>query len=227
MYHQYGYLGLGIDVPYTTATGATKVGHPAADGSGTCADPFAVQQMLKDLGYYNKAVDGQFGTGTFTALASFAQSHGVSYTTAYPKADLCQALMDAWQANQSAPVSPAPPPAPGPAPAPAPGTPSISTISPEVLQRFARLIRPGMLLPHPATATAPTRFSTPAPTGIKAWWSKASTTTKLAVVGGGVLALGALAYFLIPMAAVANPRRRRRVRQNIARTERRFGMGAR
>jgi hypothetical protein len=209
-YGDYGYLGLGIDVPYVKFGTTSGVGHPVADNSGTCGDAFAVQQMLKDLGFYGAAIDGMFGTGTFKAIRLFAEANGVPYVSGtFPKTDVCQALINAWQA-QMAPAAPAaPPPAAAPppttvAPKPAPSLISMIQLAP-ALQRI-RLTRP--------TTTTRAAALAPAPTGtmdrIKRWWGSASTVQKLAVVGGGVAIVGGVLYLIMPKTATANPRRRRK-----------------
>ena len=39
-----------------------------------------LQQRLKDLGYYSGDVDGQYGTGTQTAVTAFQAQHGLKDT---------------------------------------------------------------------------------------------------------------------------------------------------
>lgn len=79
-------------------------------------------------------------------------------------------------------------------------------------QRFAAL--PRIAIP---TTTAVARSATIAPAasegGIAGWWNAASTTEKVAVVGAGVLVVGAVIYLAMPQKAQANPRRRRRHRR--------------
>ena len=40
-------------------------------------DVLELQQALKDLGYYKGYVDGEYGMGTFTAVAKFQEAHGL------------------------------------------------------------------------------------------------------------------------------------------------------
>ena len=77
-------------------------------------------------------------------------------------------------------------------------------------------------LSHPAAAAAatPMAASVPATTTATGWWANLSQTEKIALVGGGVLLVGAVAYFVMEGSggtAKANPRRkraRRRVRRH-------------
>jgi len=206
-YGGYGHLGLGIDVPYYKGT-LPVTGHPVADNSGMCGDAFAVQQMLYDLGLYTGKIDGAFGSGTFGGLSKIAAAAGVPYPpNSFPKADVCQALITAWQAKM-APAAAPPPAAPPPGAPPPAGAPGI--FHPALIQAF-----PGLLRVRPPLVRE-AAVARPPPTGamdrMKSWWGAASTTEKIAVVGGGVLVLGAIAYLVMPKKAAANPRRRRRRR---------------
>ncbi|MBQ9262768.1 MAG: D-alanyl-D-alanine carboxypeptidase family protein [Clostridia bacterium] len=61
-------------VTFTPAPTAT----PSALANGSTGDMVSqLQQRLKDLGYYNGAVDGQFGGGTKSAVQAFQKQHGL------------------------------------------------------------------------------------------------------------------------------------------------------
>jgi hypothetical protein len=194
MYGFSAYAGLGLDVPMMKFGTTPAVGHPVADSSGTCSDSFAVQQMLNDLGFGPLVVDGQIGNATFAALKKFAQSTGTSYGGAFPQASLCQALMDAWQAQKGS-VAPA---APTPAPV---SRPASVFLNPAILASIAQ---------KPAAVPSVSPISSPG------WWSGQSTTMKAVVIVGGIAVLGTVVYLATKKRqAKANARRRRlRARRN-------------
>lgn len=177
------YAGFGLDVPMLKFGTQSTIGHPTADNSGTCGDSFAVQQMLKDLGYYSGAIDGAIGSGTMLGLRNFATASGISYTPGtFPKGSVCSALMDAWSAAHQPQqlVSSSPAPAP------------VSRL----------LVNPSVFfVPKTTREVVQTNAG---------WWGSLTTIEKVAIVAGSVLALGVVAKLLTKKQAVANRRRRRR-----------------
>lgn len=197
------YAGLGLDVPMTKFGTTPATGHPAANNTGTCSDSFAVQQMLTDLGFPTGGVDGLIGNNTFKALASFATSTGTPYSPGdFPRAPMCQALMDAWTAaKQPAPVATAPV-----ATAPVALSPASTRlfINPATIAAVFAANKQVAALPAPAPSSGGTD-----------WWSGLSTPVKVGIIGGGVAMLGLLALVATRKKKVAAAnRRRRRARRN-------------
>ncbi len=185
----YAGIGFGLDVPMTKFGTQAAVGHPAADNSGTCSDSFAVQQMLKDLGYYTSTIDGQLGNNSFKALKAFSADAGVPYSGSFPKSDTCQALIDAWKSSKGLLDLPPPPSAPAPKP----------VSSPLAAPKLTVVAAPGR---SASLATAPAK-------SVGAWWSALPAIDKVAVVGGGVLLVGGI-FYLATKPKKATPNRRRR-----------------
>lgn len=96
--HGLGFDGLGTDVPVTDPiTGGELIEHPEVDAPA-CGSALAVQQMLKDLGYYKEPIDGTFTIATFASLQHFCLDVGIPYRVGtYPQAAQCGALLGAWQ----------------------------------------------------------------------------------------------------------------------------------
>jgi peptidoglycan hydrolase-like protein with peptidoglycan-binding domain len=99
--HGLGFDGLGADVPVVDpVTGATLVEHPTAEEVG-CGSALGLQQMLKDLGYYQGPIDGLFTIDTFASLQHFTVDVGVPYRPGtYPTGVVCSAVMAAWDNKQ-------------------------------------------------------------------------------------------------------------------------------
>jgi peptidoglycan hydrolase-like protein with peptidoglycan-binding domain len=64
--------------PTTRAIPATK---PTLQNGTSGADVTTVQTILKDLGYYTGAVDGQYGPGTAAAVTAFQTAEGITPIT--------------------------------------------------------------------------------------------------------------------------------------------------
>ena len=198
MYDDYTYEigpveGLGLSVPYVTSW--NKSGEAEVSDAANCGSPFAVQQMLNDLGFGPLPVDGALGNKTFKALKDFAAGAGAPYDGTFPKGPVCSALVAAWEAKQ-APAAPAPAPAPDAPTAPAPRGSKI------VLSRA----RP-LPLTRSGAGTGPTGG------GVGGWWNAQTTLTKTAIVGGSALALVAVVALAMSggrsKAEAATPNRRR------------------
>ncbi len=82
-----------------------------------------VQQRLKALGYYTKAVDGQYGSGTVSAVKAFQTRNGLTST------GVCDAATHSrlFSADAIASGSATPSPSPSPTPTPTPTLPAAST----------------------------------------------------------------------------------------------------
>lgn len=77
----------------------------------------AVQQRLKELGYYRGSVDGEFGEGTEDAVRAFQKRNGLSADGAVGKATMEKLNSDS---AKTAPPASSPTPAPTKAPKPTP-----------------------------------------------------------------------------------------------------------
>jgi hypothetical protein len=200
----YGF-GFGLDVPLMKFGTQSVIGSPAAVNDGKCGDSFALQQMLADLGVYSGTVDGAIGSGTMTALRKFSEVTGVPYDKGtFPKATVCQAVMDTWAAKMAPP-----PPA------------AASTASPTMaggvkFQRFAAKAFVARSAADSARATgAGARGGDVTVAGEGSWWASLSGGAQLAIVGGGLAAVGAVAYLMLGRKRAA-PNPRRRARKKIA-----------
>lgn len=205
----YGF-GFSLDVPMMKFGTQSAVGAPAAVSDGKCGDSFALQQMLTDLGVYSGGVDGAIGSGTMTALRKFSEVTGVPYDKGtFPKAPMCQALMDTWAAKMA------------PAATPSTTTPASSgTASPfRVSAAAARaLLKPKTGAPAGSTS----RDVTVAGAG-DGWWSEQGSTTKALVIGGGLAVIGVAAYLMMGKRAVPNQRRRTATERDLHRRAVRAG----
>ncbi|MBO9607121.1 MAG: peptidoglycan-binding protein [Paenibacillaceae bacterium] len=99
-----------VTVPAATA---------AAFGQGSSgSDVYAVQGMLKSLGYFNGTITGYYGTQTAAAVKKFQARYGLPKTGAVDNKTL-ESILWAY-ANMKLPKQPAPKPTPVPTPAPTP-----------------------------------------------------------------------------------------------------------
>lgn len=207
--------GFGLDVPYTKPNGDIGAAALTANASGTCGSLYGVQQILTDLGFYSGKIDGQMGSGTFTALRTWSESTGGPYTKGtYPNAATCQALMSQWAAKST----PAPAPVQTAAPAQSQSYPSAgvstSPVSAPVSTASAGGSKVAVLSSskvNKALHAAVTGTRAPGSGGGPlAWFQAQSTPVKAAVVGGGVLAVGGIAYLAFGRKTATPNRRRRR-----------------
>lgn len=170
-------FGLGLDVPYVKFGTAHGTGTPTT--ALYCGDPFALQQMLTDLGFYSGMIDGNVGSESLAAVSKFADATGALYTKGtLPQGATCTALMAAWSALH--------------APA-APATPAVRA----PLHVTAAMLPGLMLNVGGKTFTVPSG----ADDKIKGAASPAAVAAPTswglyAAIGGGVLLVGAVAYAL-------------------------------
>ncbi len=120
-------FALGADVP--TAHGT----FPATTSPPYCGSPFALQQMLADLGFYSGPVNGKIDAATLKAAADFARSRGVTKLS-HVTPEFCRLLTGDWEKLQAAALvtRPAPPAttfAPPPNGVPAAETPATPPVS--------------------------------------------------------------------------------------------------
>lgn len=112
-----------LAVPLSTA---------AAFGKGSSGpDVFAVQGMLKSLGYFNGTITGYYGIQTVAAVKRFQSAYGLPATGNVDNKTL-ESILWAY-ASMKIPKKPKPTPAPPPAPTPVPTpvpTPSAAPSAP-------------------------------------------------------------------------------------------------
>lgn len=184
------FYGMGLDVPYIKkGTTVSKIGKAVADNSGSCGNAYALQEMLKDLGYYTGDIDGSIGNLTIKAWQTFAKDKGLSTNGAFfPQKVHCQAIMDAWEAAENVTVMPETVIV-GTKPAAAPASGGGSSVN---------------------VSMAPKASSSKS--GIAKFWDERSTTERAALVGGGLLVVGgavfALTHSRSQQVATANRRRK-------------------
>ncbi len=187
-------LGLGLDVPYTGSGGSLQVAHASTnvnctDDSGSSAK--ALQQMLKDLGYYAGPIDGVMDGDVRAAVNAFAAATGISSGDYFSKGAICTAIMDAWKAK-AAPVT---------TPVTAAPISWRAALTPGIVTAVKSLapVAPG---PSVAPGTpAPNR-----PTDLAAKWGALSTGSKVAIVAGGVGVLGLVGWLLFGGKSKAEPK---------------------
>lgn len=184
------FYGFGLDVPYIKkGTTIAKIGKAVADNSGRCGDAYALQEMLKDLGYYKGDIDGQLGSQSIAAWQSFCKDYGVSTSGAtFPQKTQCQAIMDSWEASQSPGTPESPPPLPG-----------GSSASQQ---------------PVNVTVTPKPKAKSSSKSGMAKFWEDRSTAEKAALIGGGLFAVAGTLFALMhkssSSAATATANRRSR-----------------
>lgn len=92
-------------------------------------DVYAVQGMLKSLGYYAGSIDGAFGPMMKSGVKYFQQRHGLPVTGTVDSATL-QSILWAYAElkipKRTPTPAPNPPPAPGPGPGQQPTVPELS-----------------------------------------------------------------------------------------------------
>ncbi|MCZ8519152.1 MULTISPECIES: CAP domain-containing protein [Paenibacillus] len=99
--------------------GVTASGTVFAFGRGSQGpDVYAVQGMLKSLGYFSGTITGTYGPVTENGVKLFQKAYGLPVTGAVDN-DTLQSILWAY-GNLKIPKKPAPAPAPTPAPTPTP-----------------------------------------------------------------------------------------------------------
>jgi hypothetical protein len=110
-----GYGAFGLDVPYVDPSGAAQIANADATQPMCSAggDMHAMQQMLKDLGFYAGPIDGAASAASLTATTAAVSAFVASVPalaalqaaqTASTAGDTtaCTALIAAWQAKIAA-----------------------------------------------------------------------------------------------------------------------------
>ena len=91
-------------------------------GKGSAGpDVYAVQAMLKSLGYFNGNITGYYGSQTEKAVKLFQQKYGLPVTGAVDDQTLQSILWAYGEAKISKRKTPTPTPVPTPTPTPVPG----------------------------------------------------------------------------------------------------------
>jgi uncharacterized YkwD family protein len=92
-------------------------------------DVYAVQAMLKSMGYFNGKITGYYGTQTEAAVRLFQQKYGLPATGAVDDRTL-ESILWAY-ASTKIPKKPTPTPAPTPAPVPEPAPTPVPAPNPK------------------------------------------------------------------------------------------------
>lgn len=109
-----------------------------AFGKGTQGpDVYAVQGMLKSLGYFSGTISGYYGPETVSGVKLFQKANGLPVTGAVDDKTL-QSILWAY-GNMKIPKRPTPDPTPAPAPQPNPQPPSDNKLGAEE-QRMVELV---------------------------------------------------------------------------------------
>ena len=137
--------------------------------------------MLRDLGYYSGPIDGTMSTGgpTQRAAQAFAKAEGLNQYQAIDIA-YCDRLIQRWNEKMA--------PAESTTGGGSSSTTTGLTLDKAALRRLAtrQLVQ--------STSTQPSPQASQAAAGPGSWWSRQSTLTKAAIVGGGVAAIGTVAF---------------------------------
>ncbi|MCI3919934.1 peptidoglycan-binding protein [Paenibacillus sp. TRM 82003] len=105
-----GLTGLALVLALTGAGGEISSAAPA---NVTGADVYAVQAMLKSMGYYTGTIDGSYGTRTATGVRTYQQRNGLTATGTADAATLRSIISSyAKQKAQATAQKPAPAPTP-------------------------------------------------------------------------------------------------------------------
>ncbi len=104
-----GIAGIGLG---TAEPGASPTAEPALKRGSTGARVTALQQKLKNLGYYSGTVDGDYGDGTVSAVKAFQSRNGLTADGVAGEATL--KLIDSGNAKKAATPSPKPTATPTP-----------------------------------------------------------------------------------------------------------------
>jgi peptidoglycan hydrolase-like protein with peptidoglycan-binding domain len=149
--------------------------------------PRVLQQMLYDLGYYAGPIDGDFGTNSQRAMATFKREEGLG-TGAVRDSD-CERIAKRWNDKMitSGQVDPL-------------ELPTTDRPMPkEFYTRAGALQRVSSGQQTMDQKYDESPFDQSAADGgalarTKSWWEEQSTVTKVAIVGGGIAAVGGVLY---------------------------------
>jgi hypothetical protein len=198
-----------VSIPWTNQMGGTGTGSLCAvdDKQQLCGSTIAFQQALTDLGY-PCAVTGSWMGTELQPLNDWRGANGITKNWSNaggPTATECGMIGQQWNALKGGPTA-AEPPSGG----------VSSTISPLLRRKIAaatlltRTARPGTI--KPAGGGGPTTNGDTKTNGggavpaveepgmldkAKDWWGGLGDTTKYAIIGGGVIAVGGVAYLAL------------------------------
>jgi len=177
MYSANRSFAFGADVPTPHGTFVATSSPPY------CGSPFAMQQMLADLGFYTGPISGTIDGPTLKAAADFGRSRGIS-TLSHVTPEFCRMLTSDWERLQA-------------------GVPSpnlAASRAPSSLLRPPSLLTPSYLrLPGASSdplLDEPPEYQPPAPLA-KAGWAGLDETTKYAIAGGAALAVAGLVVLVV------------------------------
>ena len=155
-------LALGADVPTAHGTFTATTSPPY------CGSPFALQQMLADLGFYSGPINGQVDEATLSAAANFGRSRGIS-NLSYVTTEYCRLLTSEWQKLQAGAMIAVP----------------ASTAVP--LRTAGSAVEPAITEPPPGM-----------PPPVQSGWAALDDTTKYAIAGAAALGLvGVVAIVMV------------------------------
>jgi len=194
-----------VSIPWTNQMGGTGTGSlcPTAQAQGQiCGSTIAFQQALTDLGYPCDVTGTWMGTPEGTALNNWRAANGIARDyTKYATDTECGMIGQQWSALKGA--------------SPESEPPSGGTVSPIARRRIAAAASPLLASRMVASRTikpsqppaqkdeggvAPVDEAAPYEEPVseaKNWWSQRSTTEKAAMIGGGVILIGGIAYLAL------------------------------
>lgn len=151
-----------------------------------CGDPTVLQQMLYDLGYYPGPMDGDFGTNSLRAMATFKREEGLG-SGVVVRHD-CERIMDRWNRKMAAPAT-------------SQDQPSTERPMPD---EFYKALRVRVAAPAAQQTMDQKYDESPIDTSeagmmssYKDWWADQSTVTKAAVIGGSAAVVGGVIYLAV------------------------------
>lgn len=184
-----------VPVVWTNQLGGSGTSSLCPSGP-TCGDVAAFQQTMKDLGYYVEVTGQWDGQKDLQALAQWRKDNGLQVSYQGPSPSECAMLVQQRGQSSATPSTTAP-------------SPSTSTSRLVSLARTSALrtaVSPAVasrvtLRPVRASQAAPTPdedvpYEEPVSTAT-GWWSQRSTTEKAAMIGGGVILIGGIAYLAL------------------------------
>lgn len=166
-----------------------------------CTSVAELQWQLKEVGLYNGEINNRTNVETLAALSSFAASHGLTLParSTIPGLDValdydfCQILKRVAGATFG--------------PSSAAEQTTLSRLATRTVSR-TNVALPGMFAPRyiigrdepeaaPEAEPPPTTFVPYVEPAVElGWWASQTPTVRYAIIGGGLLAVGAAAYYM-------------------------------
>jgi hypothetical protein len=181
-----GEAGGCVPISWTNQMGGIVSSSLCPDGP-LCGSAGSIQQALTDLGYPCSVTGQWMGTSDNQALQNWRTANGIKVNYGNgPQAQDCALITQQWTALKGGQPTPDQPP----------GTKKILARAPVGLRT---VIKKPVTMPKPSSDSGggpdgAIDQPTAAETG---WWSGLDKTTKYAIIGGGLLAVGGGAYLLL------------------------------